>query len=155
MPRAVRAAAPHGASRAGSGRIDTKQMGDVAMAQVLIVDDSAPFRASLRALLERRFPLLAIEEAASARDALRFARDCNADLAFVDVRLPDGSGLDVTRALVAAWPGSTICVITSFDLPEYRRAADECGARYFFAKGTSTSAELTAVVEGVVASCAP
>ena len=117
----------------------------------LIVDDSAVFRESMRRLLAGRFPFMRIEEAATMSDAKREARTLKPDFVFVDLRLPDGNGLDLSRWLASTLPQSAICIITLFDLPEYRSAARGCGAQYYLSKGKSTSADVVAVLEELLA----
>ena len=121
------------------------------MITALIIDDSAVFRASMRRVLATRYAFMHIGEAATARDAVDHAHTLRPDLLFVDVRLPDGSGFALTQLLRAAMPESVVCIVTSFDLPEYRSAARDCGAPHFLAKGGSTSAEVIAIVEAILA----
>lgn len=106
----------------------------------------------MRQVLAARFPFLEIDEVATARDARHHAQASKAGLFFVDVRLPDGNGLELASDLAAAFPQSVICVVTSYDLPEYRRAARNCGACHFLAKCTSTSAQLIEIVDTTLAS---
>jgi DNA-binding NarL/FixJ family response regulator len=117
----------------------------------LIVDDSPVYRKSMRRLLAVRFAFMHIGEAATVGETMREARALKPDLFFVDLRLPDGNGLDLSRWLASALPQSAICIITSFDLPEYRSAARDCGAEHYLSKGSSTSAEVVAVVQGLLA----
>jgi DNA-binding NarL/FixJ family response regulator len=117
----------------------------------LIVDDSAVFRKSMRRLLAGHFSFMRIGEAATVSDAKREARTLKPDLVFVDLRLPDGNGLDLSRWLASTLPQSAICIITSFDLPEYRSAARDCGAQHYLSKGTATSADVVAILEELLA----
>lgn len=117
------------------------------MVAALIVDDSAAFRATLRQVLMTRFPFLYIAEAMSVSDALVRADALKPNIFFVDVRLPDGSGLDLVRRLACGYRSATIGVVTSFDVLEYRLAAREAGAGHYIAKGNATSADVIAVVD--------
>jgi DNA-binding NarL/FixJ family response regulator len=121
------------------------------MVKTLIVDDSEVFRRSIRQLLSSRFRYMHIAEAANLHDAVEHAHAVRADLVFADIRLPDGTGLELARTLAATSPQSRVCIVTSFDLPEYRTAAQECGARHFLAKGDATMAEVVAVVDATLA----
>jgi DNA-binding NarL/FixJ family response regulator len=110
------------------------------MLKVLIVDDSASFRVSLRDLLCQQLPQVLVVEAADGREALEQVRRTAPDLAFIDIELGGESGLDLTRQIRVRHLEMPIAIITNYDLPEYRLAARDCGASSFFSK-TSSSAE--------------
>ena len=110
------------------------------MLKVLIVDDSASFRGSLRDLFSQQLPQVLVLEAADEREALEQVRRKAPDLAFIDIELGTESGLDLTRTIRQQHLDMPIAMITNYDLPEYRLAARDCGADSFFSK-TSSSAE--------------
>ncbi|MCI0516681.1 MAG: response regulator transcription factor, partial [Woeseiaceae bacterium] len=120
------------------------------MINVLIAEDNAAYRQSLHQALTGRFPFMQITEAADGADALHQALARQYDLIFMDIRLPQGNGLDLTRAIKAVFVDSIICVITSYDLPEYRDAALRNGADRFMVKGDSTGEEIVAMVESLL-----
>jgi DNA-binding NarL/FixJ family response regulator len=91
-----------------------------------------------------------ITETADGVDALHQALARHYDLIFMDIRLPQGNGLDLTRAIKGVFDDSIICVITSYDLPEYRDAALHNGADRFMVKGESTVEEIVAMVESLL-----
>jgi len=113
----------------------------------LIVEDNATYRQSLRHLLAGRFPSMQIAEAADGEEALRHGLSRPFDLIFVDIRLPDGNGLDLTKIIKALFVNSMVCVITSYDILEYREAAFHSGADYFVVKGESTENEIVGLIE--------
>jgi DNA-binding NarL/FixJ family response regulator len=113
----------------------------------LIVEDNATYRQSLRHLLAGRFPSMEIAEAASAEEALRHGLSRRFDLIFVDIRLPDGNGLDLTKTIKSLFVDSMVCVITSYDTLEYREAAFHNGADHFMVKGDSTEKEIVGLIE--------
>jgi DNA-binding NarL/FixJ family response regulator len=120
------------------------------MINVLIAEDNAAYRQSLHQVLTGRFPFMQITETADGMDALHLALARHYDLIFMDIRLPQGNGLDLTRAIKAVFDDSIICVITSYDLPEYRDAAFRNGADRFMVKGDSTGEEIVAMVESLL-----
>lgn len=120
------------------------------MLRTLIVDDSEVFRRSIRQLLASRFHFMQIAEAATVREALALLRAARPDLVFADIRLPDGSGLELARMAAAALPAVRCCMVTSFDLPEYRKAAEQCGARHFIPKATATEFDFVGVVDALL-----
>ena len=118
--------------------------------KVLIAEDNAAYRQSLHHVLTGRFPFMQVTEAENGVDALHQALSRKYDLIFMDIRLPQGNGLDLTRAIKAVCADSKICVITSYDLPEYREAAFRNGADRFMVKGDSTGEEIVAMVESLL-----
>jgi DNA-binding NarL/FixJ family response regulator len=120
------------------------------MINVLIAEDNAAYRQSLHQVLTGRFPFMQITETADGMDALHQALARHYDLIFMDIRLPQGNGLDLTRAIKAVFDDSIICVITSYDIPEYRDVALRNGADRFMVKGDSTGEEIVAMVESLL-----
>jgi DNA-binding NarL/FixJ family response regulator len=104
------------------------------MIKLLIVDDNASFRRSLAEHLTQQFPDINIAEAADAEGALEKVKAFAPHLSFVDIQLPGESGLELTRKIKADQPEVVIAILTGHDLPEYREAARQLGADYFFSK---------------------
>jgi DNA-binding NarL/FixJ family response regulator len=113
----------------------------------LIVEDNAAYRQSLRHLLAGRFPSMQIAEAPDGKDALRHGLSRRFDLVFVDIRLPDVNGLALTKTIKSMFVNAMVCVITSYDILEYREAAFKNGADHFMVKGESTEKEIVELVE--------
>jgi DNA-binding NarL/FixJ family response regulator len=113
----------------------------------LIVEDNATYRHSLHQLLAEHFPLMQIAEAADGQEALRQGLSQRFDLVFMDIRLPDGNGFNLTKTIKSVSVHSTVCVITGYDILEYREAAFLHGADHFMVKGDSTEKEIVDLVE--------
>jgi DNA-binding NarL/FixJ family response regulator len=93
------------------------------MQKILIIDDNTLFRKTLRESLHARFPSLIISEAQDGEEALRVIPTFLPDLIFMDIQLPNGNGLTLTRFIKELYPKIKIVILTSYDLPEYRDAA--------------------------------
>ena len=93
-----------------------------------------------------------IEEAASGEDALAQAAAMPPDFVFMDLRLQGKNGLDTTRELKSSLAYAAVCVITSFDVPEYREAARRCGADHFLVKGEASEAQIVSTVDSLLSS---
>jgi DNA-binding NarL/FixJ family response regulator len=117
------------------------------MFRTLIVEDSLDFRSSLSELLCERFPCMSVGEAGNGAEAMDKLSHGLPQLIFMDIKLPDTSGLELTRAIKTRHDGVVIVVITAYDIPEYREAAMESGASYFVPKSTATGAEIAALVD--------
>lgn len=121
------------------------------MFRTLIVEDNAQFRRSLMQTLRNRFPFMFLNSAADGPDALAKLDRWKPNLVFVDVRLPRVNGLHLTRRIKRTSQDTTIIVLTSYDLPEYREEAARCGADYFLVKGVVDNSEIFSAIDAVLA----
>ena len=119
------------------------------MPRILIVEDNATFRQSLREILHSEFPSLDIIEASDGEEALQKVADLTLDLIFMDIKLPGENGLSVTKKIKARHPEIPIVILTSYDLPEYREATKESKANHFISKGSPTN-KILEVVKSVL-----
>jgi len=102
---------------------------------VLLVDDQPVLRAGFRALLELEDDIEVVGEAAGGPEAVRLARRIRPDVVCMDVRMPDGNGLDATREIITGLdPAPAVLVLTTFELDEYLFGALEAGASGFLLK---------------------
>ena len=120
------------------------------MLNILIIDDNDSFRGSFRDLLSQHFPAMHIEEAADTKGSLEKITEHPPDLMFVDIELAGESGLELIRKIRTSHVDPVIAIFTNYDLPEYRDAAQESGANYFFSKGSSSMEEVLALVDSVL-----
>jgi len=114
-----------------------------ARATVLVVEDEEVNRALLRAILAPGTgpvldnPVLgrmAIVEAASLAAARAALAETPVDVVLLDVRLPDGNGLDLARDLATATSRPRIVVLSASVLPAERQAALDAGCDAFLGK---------------------
>ncbi|MBA2386028.1 MAG: response regulator transcription factor [Acidimicrobiia bacterium] len=110
---------------------------------VLIVDDQSEFRLLARELLEAD-GFVVVGEAGDVQGALGAARDLRPDVVLLDVRLPDGSGVDAARTMQTG-PAPPVVVLTS--TADYTDEARQCGATGFIPKGLLSGPVLRAVLE--------
>jgi DNA-binding NarL/FixJ family response regulator len=123
-----------------------KWPGEKKMCSVLLVEDNATFRKSLKEMLALRFPRLEIGEASDGEEALQELGNINPDIIFMDIKLPGKNGLEVTRIIKKARSEVEVIIFTSYDIPDYREAAFDSGASYFFTKGNAGSEEIADIV---------
>jgi len=123
--------------------------------RILIVEDSPAFRRVLREILSREFPAMSIEEVGDGTEAMEKIKTFLPNLVFMDIRLPGVNGLELTAMIRKDYPEVTVIVLTSYDLEEYREAAQRYGANYFLAKGTTTEEEIVSLVKRVESGLTP
>lgn len=116
-------------------------------ARILLVDDNATLIENFREILEGSAALGArVSTAMDGRSAVRLAREVGFDVALVDVKLPDGSGVDVVRALRDTCPQGEVVLITGFATVDSAVAALKAGAFAFLLKSFRPE-ELLSTVE--------
>jgi DNA-binding NarL/FixJ family response regulator len=119
---------------------------------VLVIENNEFFRKSFTGILKSYMPTLAIEETGDGTEAIKKIDSKVPDIIFVDIRLPDINGLELTKAIKTKHPETKIGVFSNLDLPEYRLTASKCGADYFLDKSALSGAEVVAMIEEVVCS---
>jgi DNA-binding NarL/FixJ family response regulator len=118
------------------------------MIRVVVADDQAMVRAGFRVILELAGDIEVVGEAVDGPEAVELARRLNPDVVCMDVRMPGGSGLAATRAILSAAPpgqAPAVLVVTTFDLDEYVFGALEAGASGFILKDTEPDDLIDAV----------
>jgi two-component system OmpR family response regulator len=120
------------------------------MLRTLIVDDNVSFRHSFREHLCQYSPGMNVVEAGSVSDALVKFAETSPDMVFIDIDIAGESGLELTRKIREHHADMPIAILTNHDLPEYREAAQESGANYFFSKGASSMEEVLILVDTIV-----
>ena len=102
--------------------------------RVFILDDHELVRRGLTDLLTATDDLIIVGEAATAADALRRIPAVAPDVALLDARLPDGSGIDVCREIRSAHENVRCLILTSYDDDEALYAAVMAGASGYLLK---------------------
>ena len=82
---------------------------------VYLLDDHELVRRGIRDLLEAAGDIEVVGESALAQEAVRRIPELRPDVAILDGRLPDGSGIEVCRAVRSADPGIAVLMLTSYD----------------------------------------
>jgi DNA-binding NarL/FixJ family response regulator len=93
---------------------ETRDQGHERPLRVMLVDDHDIVRDGIRALLERVDDVVVCAEAATMRQAVDQADRSLPDVIIMDVRLPDGSGIEATREIRTAHPDVKVLMLTSF-----------------------------------------
>jgi two-component system, NarL family, response regulator DevR len=118
--------------------------------RVFLLDDHEVVRRGVRELLETADDLQVVGEAGTVAEAVQRAPATSPDVAVLDVRLPDGSGIEVCRDLRSALPALRCLMLTSFNDDEALFDAIMAGASGYVLKEVRGS-ELIDSVRGVAA----
>jgi two-component system, NarL family, response regulator len=114
--------------------------------RILLADDHPPLRAGLAAILNSQPDLKVVAEAGCGREVMESAEA--ADVYILDLRMPDGDGIQTIKELIARDPAMRVLVLTTYDNEEDIFRALEAGARGYLLKDT-TSEELVAAVRQI------
>jgi DNA-binding NarL/FixJ family response regulator len=121
------------------------------MTRILIVDDHDVVREGLRALLSRREGFEIVGQAGSVAEALAVARSSQPDVVVMDVRLPDGSGIEACRDIREERPATKVIMLTSYADEDAVFASILAGAAGYVLKqtrGNQLADAITAVARG-------
>jgi two-component system response regulator DevR len=102
--------------------------------RVFLMDDHELVRRGLVDLLKSEADITVVGEAGTAADAIRRIPSTRPDVALLDGRLPDGSGIDVCREIRSSNPSIRCVILTSFDDDEALFAAIMAGASGYLLK---------------------
>src|SRR6188508_755445 len=115
---------------------------------LLVVDDHEVVRQGLAAMLDRRPGFQVVAEAGTVAESLEMARRFQPDLVVMDVRLPDGSGIEACREIRAEFPATRVLMLTSYPDEEAVIAAIVAGASGYLLKQVRAR-DLVAALEAV------
>ncbi len=102
--------------------------------RVFLMDDHEVVRAGLRALIDQEADMEVVGETGSATTALAQLASCQPDVAILDVRLPDGSGIEVCRDVRSQLPEVSCIMLTSYTDDEALLGAIVAGASGYVLK---------------------
>ncbi|HEY8638406.1 MAG TPA: response regulator transcription factor [Solirubrobacteraceae bacterium] len=119
------------------------------MPKVAIIDDHEALREGLEVLLAHG-GIDVVGTAGNAAAAIDLVEHSEPDVALVDIRLPDGSGIDLTRELLARHPDLRVVLYTGDADAELLYGGLDSGARGYALKAGSMT-ELVAAIEQVAA----
>jgi len=113
--------------------------------RVLIADDHPVFRDGLRALVESAPDLDLAGEATTGAEAVDLAATGRPAVILMDLRMPDVSGIEATRQIVAADPTVGVLIVTMSEDDESLFAAMRAGARGYIPKDAERAQILSAI----------
>lgn len=113
--------------------------------RILIVDDHIMLREGLVSLIKPQPDFDVVGEAGSVAEAIQLANDLKPDLVLMDFGLPDGTGLDATKAILEIHPDANIVFLTVHEADDDLFAAIRYGAKGYLLKNVPVSKMLQAL----------
>jgi DNA-binding NarL/FixJ family response regulator len=105
--------------------------------RILLVDDHPVVRHGLRGMLDAEPDLTVVGEASSGADGLAQAAELAPDIVLMDLRMPDGDGVEATGRILARLPQTRIVVLTTYESDRDILRAIEAGACGYLLKDAS------------------
>jgi DNA-binding NarL/FixJ family response regulator len=112
---------------------------------VLVADDNAPLRESLRALLNAAEGIEVVGEAGDGEATIQAAASLQPDVILMDIKMPGVNGIEATRRIVYTSPHISVLILTMFEDDDSVFAALRAGARGYLLKGALKSEILRAI----------
>ena len=139
-------AANHLASTLGGGSFAPRPA--KSKVRVLVADDHAVIASGLCRLLESSQECEVVAIAATGREAATKARETRPDVAVLDINMPVLNGVEATREILSALPGTEVLIITAYESEQLAHAVLSAGARGYVLK-SDTARDLVLAVESL------
>ena len=105
-----------------------------AIFKVLLIDDSVMVGARILHLLSTVPSLELLGQAKTVNEGLYLCQKTNPDIVFLDINLPDGTGIKLLKELKVRQPHTWVIMLTNSSSEFYRTKCAELGAEYFLDK---------------------
>ena len=116
------------------------------VARVLVVDDQTLFRTGLTSLLSADERVEVVGQAVDGNDAVKQAAKLRPDVVLMDIKMPNMDGIEATRRIIEALPGTKILILTTFETDSQVIQALKAGASGYVLKDSSAAAIVSSIV---------
>lgn len=113
--------------------------------KIMIVDDQALIRDGLGLIVGLASHLALVGTASNGLEAIERAGVLKPDLILMDIRMPQMTGIEATKAIKAQWPQTKILILTTFDEKDYLIQALQNGADGYLLKSAGAAEILSAI----------
>jgi len=104
--------------------------------KVFIADDSPLVREHLVTMLDELAGVEIVGQAENVAEAISGIRNLQPDIVILDVRMPEGSGIDVLQNIKQDEVAPMVIILTNYPYPAYRQKCLQAGADFFLDKST-------------------
>jgi len=104
--------------------------------RLFIADDSEILRSRLVEMLSEFKDIEIVGQAEYAQEAVESIRELIPDVVILDLRLPDGNGINVLKKIKKGNSSIKVIIFTNYPYFQYRKRCMEAGAEFFFYKAT-------------------
>jgi len=122
--------------------------------KILLVDDIAETRESIKKLLDFEKDFIVVGSAGNGRDGVEQSIELKPDIVLMDINMPDMDGLEAASRVTKAVPTAGVIMMSVQDDPDYMQKAMLAGARFFLSKPVSMD-QLYNTIRSVYAQYAP
>jgi DNA-binding NarL/FixJ family response regulator len=140
-------------SRRGPDQQRTKDSGGVLSYSILIVDDNALVRHTLRACIEQDSVLQACGEAMDGEVAVRKVKELRPDIVILDLQMPVMNGLDAARQIKQLSPKTAMLMLTMYKSQELVNEAHAAGIKMVLSKFEGNSQRLLSSLKSLCHAC--
>ena len=116
------------------------------VARVLVVDDQTLFRTGLTSLLGEDERVEVVGQAVDGADAVKQAIKAKPDVVLMDIKMPNVDGIEATRQIMEAVPGTRVLILTTFETDSQVIQALKAGASGYVLKDSSAAAIISSIV---------
>jgi DNA-binding NarL/FixJ family response regulator len=100
----------------------------------LVVDDQAPFRSAMKAVLRRTSEFELVGEAANGIEAIALAEELSPALVLMDINMPEMNGIEATRQIVSKQPDVVVILCSTYAAGDLPPEVATSGARAYLNK---------------------
>ena len=104
--------------------------------KVFIADDSRIVQEHLVTMFDELAEVEIVGQAETVAEAISAIGELRPDVVILDIRMPDGSGIDVLQTIKQDDPAPVVIVLTNYPYPAYRQKCLQAGADFFLDKST-------------------
>jgi DNA-binding NarL/FixJ family response regulator len=119
------------------------------MHRILIIEHNASLRKRIKKILKSKLPFLKVAEASGEQEAFIEIKKERPDLIIMDIQLASENGIELTKMIKTRYPFIPVAVNTNNDSPEYKFAAGQVGANYFFSKNSNTINDIVSLAQSI------
>ncbi len=113
--------------------------------RILLCDDHAMFRQGLKSILETEDNFRVIGEAATGREAVRYALETRPDVIIMDIQMPELDGVAAAKAILAEDSSAKVIILTMYRQDTYVFEAIKVGARGYMLKDADANDLIEAI----------